>query len=442
MTQQEIEALLDQRIGLSPGSLGGETVLKAVGRRMKHCGVSDPRAYLACLRSSEAEWEALLELVVVPETWFFRNKESFAFLTRHVRTEWLSESAGPELRVLSIPCASGEEPYSVAMALADTGLDQDRVAIDGMDISPAALEKARQGVYGPEAFRGRNLSFRERYFTPAPGGHRIDPSVKTMVQFQRANLMEEGRFAGVKPYDVIFCRNLLIYLSDQGKERALAVFDRLLKPGGILFVGHVERSLIRNPGFQWIKQPGVFACRRTDGGSSPPMAEGDRSPSPLRRSIRPAIQWPPLASPPSVSETAPRQGSSKAAPGRSSMDHRRRSASSPMPPRKAAVVEGYLVQAQRMADQGKMEDAFRLCEKSVGENAFHIQAHFLMGLICHAMDNEERAEEAFNKAVYLDPNHHEAMSHLAFIMEHRGEWDKAERLRRRAQRIRQKEEGL
>jgi chemotaxis protein methyltransferase WspC len=437
MTQKAIEALLEQRIGLSPESLGGETVLKAVARRMKQCGLSDPVAYLTRLSASQAEWEALLELVVVPETWFFRNKESFAFLTRHIRTEWPPEDARPELRVLSVPCASGEEPYSIAMALADTGLDRDRLQIEAMDISLAALEKARQGVYGPEAFRGKTLSFRDRYFEPVPGGHRIDPSVKRLVRFQRANLMDQERFAGLKPYDVIFCRNLLIYLSDQGKERVLTVLDRLLKPGGLLFVGHVERSLIRHPDFQWIKQPGVFACRRIRGRSAPGPA--GREPRPLRRSIRPAIQRPPAAPP--VTEAG--SGRNPPPPPPSSLSRPPVSEPRPpSPPDRVAAVEDYLEKAQRMADQGKMEEAFRLCEKSVGENAFHIQAHFLMGLICHAMDDEERAEEAFNKAVYLDPAHHEAMSHLAFIMEHRGERDRAERMRRRAQRIREKGEEM
>ncbi len=95
-----------------------------------------------------------------------------------------------------------------------------------------------------------------------------------------------------------------------------------------------------------------------------------------------------------------------------------------------------------MADQGELDKAFEMCEKCLRENAFHIQAYFLMGLIRHAQDEEERAEEFFNKAVYLDPNHHEALSHLAFIMEHRGEPRRAERLRGRAQRIREREEAL
>ncbi len=435
MTQKEIEALLERRIGLAPDALGGDTVLKAVRRRMNRCGLVDMAAYLSCLQTTDAEWEALLELVVVPETWFFRNKESFAFLTRYVRAEWLPAGDDPTLRILSIPCASGEEPYSVAMALADTGLPRDRLEIDAMDVSREALEKARRGVYGPEAFRGRNLSFRDRYFEPAPDGHRVEPAVKTLVRFQRANLMDEKAFAGLAPYDVIFCRNLLIYLSDRGKERALAVIDRMLKPGGLLFVGHVERSLIRNPEFQWIKQPGVFACRRIEG--RPPSAGRQPSPKPVRRSIRPAIQRPPAT--PTPAAAGPARRPPPPVPDR--IVDPDPPAASPSPP-PGPRVENYLVQAQRMADQGQMEDAYRLCEKSVSENAFHIQAHFLMGLICHAMDDEERAEEAFTKAVYLDPTHHEAMSHLAFIMEHRGERDKAERMRRRAQRIRVKQEAV
>lgn len=444
MTRNELraaQALLEDRIGLSPESLGGDTIRKALSRRMNACGASDMASYLKILRSSATEWDALLELVVVPETWFFRNKESFAFLTRHVRTQWPSEAASLELRVLSVPCASGEEPYSVAMALADTGLLQNGVEIDAMDISLAALEKASHGIYGPESFRGSNLSFRDRYFTQVPYGHRIDPVVKAMVRFQRANLMDEGRFSDIAPYNVIFCRNLLIYLSDKGKKRAMAVLDRLLKPGGLLFVGHVERSLIWNPEFQWIRQPGVFACQRVETNGLLTGIESSRGPSTRRRSIQPSIQRPPaapsLAGGPANRKTLTPPVPSKESP---TVRHPETYAPPAFSP-KNKVVEEYLEQAQRLADQGKMDEAFQMCEKSVSKNAFHVQAHFLMGLICHAMDDEKRAEEAFNKAVYLDPGHHEAMSHLAFIMEHRGERDKAERLRLRARRIREKEEG-
>ncbi len=103
-------------------------------------------------------------------------------------------------------------------------------------------------------------------------------------------------------------------------------------------------------------------------------------------------------------------------------------------------IENPLDSAQKLADQGDLHEALKICEKCLTENSFHIQANFLMGLICHALDDEERAEEYFNKAVYLDPNHYEALNHLAFIMEHRGEKNRAVYMRQRAQRILQREE--
>ncbi len=469
-----IESLLEKKIGLSAETIGSDTIAKAVQRRMNECSLKakisfDSKAYFDYLLTSDKEWDELIEMVVVPETWFFRNKESFAFLARYVRLEWMPASKDNILRVLSLPCSTGEEPHSIAMTIMDTELPREigenRFHITAMDISKKALEKANSGIYGEESFRGKNLSFRERYFNQASTtgtvcNYRIKEHVANMVHFKKGNLVDDEILIYEKPYDIIFCRNLLIYLSSSGRKRALNIIVQLLAKTGILFLGHVERSFVCDSSakdqFEWIRQPGVFACRRKDSqpdsrNSGISVQEHKREGSifinkPLSSiqagrdrtehshvSRTPALQRP-------VRNQYPVTNHKNAGTGLKPVFDIKAPASSSDYNQSVNKDINLLDAAQSLADQGELDEALKLCEKCLSKDAFHIQAYFLMGLICHAQDDEERSEKCFNKAVYLDPNHYEALNHLAFIMEHRGDQTRARQLRQRAQRIQMRSE--
>jgi len=489
--QAIIESLLEKEIGLSAEAIGSETISKAIYRRMNACGLYDAKEYINHLLSSQKELENLIEMSVIPETWFFRNKESFAFLARYVRNQWLTENRDNELRILSIPCSTGEEPYSIAMTLMDTGLmneiGRNRLYIEARDISSNSLRKARLGIYGKESFRGKNLSFRDRHFDLIrdSGGDnqnykwQIKTSIRNMIRFKRENLVDDILLSPKeKPYHIIFCRNLLIYLSEPGKRRAVKKIESLLSKNGVLFVGHVERSFVCGSGgtnftvapFSWIRRPGVFACQRSDAGSNLRPEPANRSPEAVQRKFGktygPNIK---SAKTPQVLQTEksvglggdsitthtaagsnlrpePASGGISASSSNTTSHEKKNGFNFIQDPGDSDVIttdfnaDNLLDSARKFADQGDLYEALKICEKCLTENSFHIQAHFLMGLICHALDDEEQAEEYFNKAVYLDPNHYEALSHLAFIMEHRGDKNRADHLRQRAQRILQREE--
>jgi chemotaxis protein methyltransferase WspC len=162
-----IEAVLRNAIGLRGATLGADGIQRAVRERMRACGIRDECAYLDWLGQSTQKLDSLIERVVIPETWFFRDDQPYAALRGHVRDRWLRGAARAEpLRLLSLPCSTGEEPYSMAMTLLDLGMTPPQWRIDACDISEAALAKARAGVYGRHAFPCRNLAFRARYFHP------------------------------------------------------------------------------------------------------------------------------------------------------------------------------------------------------------------------------------------------------------------------------------
>lgn len=393
----QIEALLKQTMGLDANSIGSATIERAVEQRQAACRIRDPILYWDHLSGSPAELQELIETVVVPETWFFRDREAFAALANLVMPEWLrGQPLGP-LRVLSVPCSSGEEPYSAAMALLDAGLSPNRFQIDAVDISARALALAQRGVYGSNSFRGEELSFRQRHFDALAEGHRIRDAVRQSVRFRQANL-----FAGALSdlYDVIFCRNLLIYFDRPMQDRAIRLLSGLLTAKGFLFVGPSETSLLANHEFSSARWPLSFCFRK-----APPERKAPVAPPPRPRTVRPARVTP------VVTRAAPR-------------------AAAPLP----ETQEQQLERAQRLADQGRLAEAQSTCEKCIREYGPTARAYYLLGLVRDAASDVSGAGDFYRKALYLDPEHEEALLHLALLLEQQGDRAGAQLLRSRAQR--------
>jgi len=422
MKKNIIESLLNEKIGLDTEAIGRRVIEKAIGRRMAQCGSSNLETYTEILLDSNDEWKQLIEMVVVPETWFFRNRKVFDYLGRFVKDCWLPENRGRRIKVLSIPCSTGEEPYSIAMSFMDEGVHKDRFRITGIDISEKALETARAGFYGKGSFRGKDLAFRDRYFQPKDDGYQLSNRVIEKVRLKAGNIMQK-RSVNDAPYDIIFCRNLMIYMSPEARNQTLETMSRLLAEEGIFFCGHAERQTAVEWGFEAINESGVFACRKRcrKSGKKPPSV--DAAASEIKRRVSPkeinAVPKPSLTLDHLFKKSTEEKNFSSPAVGVPTFE------------KTANLFE----EACRMADQGELPKALELCEVFLGENPVHAEAHFLMGLIYEALHNEEKAEAFFNRAVYLNPEHVEALNHMAFIELGRGNDSGAKRLRQRAQRI-------
>jgi chemotaxis protein methyltransferase WspC len=413
----EFESLLQRKIGLDPASIGTAAIARAVQVRLAACDMADPQAYLHHLRSSEAELQELVEAVVVPETWFFRHREAFATMTRMALDEWLPRHPDGVLRLLSLPCSTGEEPYSMAMALLDSGFPASRFHIDAVDVSGRALAQARRAVYGKNAFRGAELGFRDRHFEAVSDGHRLSETLRRLVQFEQDSLFDPSLLPGAELFDIIFCRNVLIYFDVETQERALRVLIRLMTAKGLLFVGPSETGLMLRPDFVSVKARMAFAFRRASG--VPPMAKPEPAHPARRSATRPApspTAFPKPRSPrPSVpSPTATPTGAP--APGQGCR----------------------LEQARRLADQGRLAEAAQHCEHHIRTEAPSAAVFCLLGVIHEANEAFAAAAEAYRKALYLDPNHYEALVHLALFHQRQGDVAGARTLNERARRLAQR----
>ena len=429
MAPERIESLLEKKIGVTAKAVGPETLAQAIDRRLDVCGLPDRVAYEAYLQETPGEWDSLVEEVVIPETWFYRNPNSFAYLERIARAGWTKKVLGKIYRLLSIPASTGEEPYSMAMTLLDAGVPPEAFKVDAVDISEKALTKARTGCYGPESFRGETLAFRDRHFEIRGESFQILSHIQGRVRFFTGNILYKDALWGCGNYDVIFCRNLLIYFGETARQRALENLEGWLSQEGILFVGHAERQNFLEAGFSPIEEPGSFACKR---------------PSPEKWMSPKAATAPAFGSQPSGAQgkakgqnggpsrgfvVSPSSRQGRTAPEKEAQD----------PPSAPAPGSSLFEQARALADQGSLQDALARCERFLRRHPLHVEAHFLMGLIYEALNEEEKAEQFYNRTLYLEPEHPDTLYHLAFLSANRGRRDQAKRLLERARRVSQRE---
>ncbi len=416
MAIDEIIHLLKQTIGLNPVSVGHAAIARAVELRRAARGARDLDAYLDLVQESGAELLELIEAVVVPETWFFRHPESFAAMGLAVWREWLPANPESRLRLLSVPCSTGEEPYSMAMTLISSGLPPSRFHVDAVDVSGRALSHAQRGVYGRNSFRGGELAFRERHLTETPSGWRVQADVAETVGFQGGNLLAVDFLPGRAVYDVIFCRNLLIYFDEAAQARAIKALERLLTPAGFLFVGPADAGLMIHHGFVSARLPMAFAFRKPVISAVPVPRQTES----LHKSRKGPVRG---KSPVKCSSSQPARAPSKIV----GVD---------APPAVKSMPD--LDLAGYMADQGRLDEAAAICEAYLKQHRESARAFYILGVVRDAEGDSERAGACYRRALYLEPDHHDAMMHLAYSVERRGGIAAARNLRDRARRVREK----
>ena len=421
MPLKRIEQLLREQIGLHAESIGSSGVQIAVRARMSACGASSQKAYLEQLERTPGELARLVDEVVVRETWFFREPAAFALMCERFTGE---RALGRALRVLSIPCATGEEPYSIAISLLHAGLPASEFEVLGVDVSERSLELAGRALYGSHSVRSPITGY-EAFFERGPKGLTVTAGVRERVGFQQGNLLDPQLCAGMQ-FDAVFCRNLLIYFDRDARTAALANLRRLLRSDGILFAGHSEALQFSEAGFRGVGDAGCFAFERPRA-ERPQVAKQAPAPIAAARPQSPAKAVPlPTREQPGAAGNGPRRRASVKPAAR-------RSKRAPSLRPKASLDD-----ARALADRGDLAAALAVCEAHLALKGPSAAAFCLLGVIKQASGDMRAARESFDKAVYMDPAHYEALSHIALLCEHAGETKAASHWRRRAQDARAK----
>jgi chemotaxis protein methyltransferase WspC len=398
-----------------------EAIRSIVDERLRATGVSSVDAYAELAARSADEIARLREQIAVPETWLFRYPGSFEALQYRMST-----STSRPFRVLSVACATGAEPFSIAATALSSGLRPDQVSVIGIDPNPAALASARRAELGRMAVRGELPSWAAPWIESRNGIARIDPAVRACCEFREG--MAPGALIDLPAgtFDAVFCRNLAIYLGESGRRVIGERLAALLKPDGMLFLGHAERpALFGLEATFETASPAVsgsfaFSRRSAPGPTKPVLAAFDLQPQ--------GTPWESYA-PPRAAATAP------SAPARVLPT----AAPAPAASTKAAAAtasapttNSQLLAARAAADAGNLARAAELTEHlhAAGDRSLALME--LQGAIFMAMGDAPRAENVLRQVVYLDPGNVEALLHLAVLAERRGDGALALRYRQRA----------
>jgi len=406
------EALLQQWIGLDAQTIGSTAVSRAVQIRMQACGDSEEGGYLARLTRDTDEQSRFIDEIVVPESWFFRDPQVFACVQRSATTQIAAAGRTP-IRILCVPCAAGEEPYSVAMALFDAGLAAAEFTIDAVDVSQAAVARASAATYSANAFRVADLTFRDRWFQAKGSAFQLDDAVRHQVRFSQGNLLDDSFAADREPYDIVFCRNLLIYLTTDARRRAEQTLDRLVTPTGLLAVGAAEPPILKG---SWIpaETSSVFTLRR---GTRPADGFPKSGPPSAVRAVFPTLQ----SAFSKLAATSPKLAAASA------------TLIEPVAPTPSAV-DDLLRKAGELAHAGRHAEALLMCQQHEQACGPCPKVFFLMGMLHQSSGDLDRAEGCLHKTLYLDANHDEAFLALALVAMQRGDSRMAERYRQSATR--------
>jgi chemotaxis protein methyltransferase CheR len=266
-----IEAALERACGLALSAGVRPSLVDAARRAARELGLAR-EPYLARLFDGEpSAVSALVEQAVVQETYFYRHPEQLAALASALAA--LRLPAGRPLSAWSAGCATGEEAWTVAMVLRDLGRPPGLDRILGTDVSARALAVAREGRYGEWSLRELPAALRARHLDGVAGGVTVKAPLRDLVCFERHNLL--GPPPPAAPFDLVVCRNVLLYFKPAPARALLERLHAALAPGGLLLVGPVEEPLASGLPFERVGEPGSGLLRR-QAPADPPRRPGSR----------------------------------------------------------------------------------------------------------------------------------------------------------------------
>lgn len=359
---------------------------------------------------ARSDLEVLASHLTVGETYFFREKESLEVLRQRIVPELLRSGHDGQrhLRIWSAGCCTGEEPYSVAMIL--DGLIADdagwKVTILATDINPHFLRKAALGIYGDWSFRGTPTWIRERYFKRRKDGRfELHAAIRSRVTFSYLNLagdMYPSLTNNTNAMDVIFCRNVLMYFTEERAEAVSRNLYRSLVDGGWLIASSTEAANSLFSAFSAVQLPGAVLYRKIVGSKAPPVAIGYSAPGfgePEAHSLEARSLSPePAPRPAELERSAPQNG----APEQTVTAVEPGMAERPTPEHEDS--QALLVNARRYANEGRLADAIEWCERAIAVDKMNPAHRYLLATVQQEQGQTEAAAQSLMRALYLDPN--------------------------------------
>lgn len=240
------------------------TLESKISERLKELGLSCWE-YGGYLRVEPKEWDTLIELITVNETYFFREENLLTEFQKVILPQYKNRTPNNPLRIWCSACSSGEEPYTLAILCEETGLfDEGAIEIIASDIDKRVLEKAKRGLYNKKSFSFRTMpkDILDKYFISFEEDYKVRDSIRAMVDFRCLNLLDENNAEKIGKVDIIFCRNVLIYFDKKAINKVINSLYDALEDEGYLFLGHAETITGMNTGFKTVYAPSAFYYRK------------------------------------------------------------------------------------------------------------------------------------------------------------------------------------
>jgi chemotaxis protein methyltransferase CheR len=392
----DLAALLKERVGLHIRKDGHSALRIALGARLEElrASVPDPATYLRLLRSDagDEELRRLLPLVTVGKTSFFRDERQFRALEALVPGLLARAGAGGRRAAIwSAGCATGEEPYSIAMTLAEAGAAPDQVEILATDVNPEAVQFAARGGYDARRVREIPGPLLARHFDRDGDHHHVRAHLRRLISAIRPHNLVSAVFPRPTDggWDVIFCRNVIIYFDTPTTQQVLTQFHNALAPGGYLFLGYSESLFRLFEGFDLTEVAGAFVYRRPETGRATPAPARPRlvpsAPPPvLHLDLRPpraarASPVAPAGAPPERPAPTPPSGSPPLAP------------------------QEFLDGAVALFAEGRFGAARELLERMIELRGEDLAVRLTLGNLYGSLRQFDRARACYVAALQLEP---------------------------------------
>jgi chemotaxis protein methyltransferase CheR len=461
LAAERLRDFVTSRLGLVFEDAKLDFLAETLEQRRKALRLRDADSYLSRLDVGPAAGDELRTLatqLTVGETYFFRNPDDLRAFVEVVLPARV-EARAPErqLRLLSAGCSSGEEPYTLAMLVRQHLPDAAawKVDIRGVDVNSASLERARKGRYSQWSLRQTRPDARARFFRQDGREFRLEPAIASMVTFEERNLLhDDPLFWARRAYDVIFCRNVTMYFSQEVTRRIVARFASSLAPGGFLFLGHAETLRGVSSDFHLRHTHETFYYQLKDG-SEPPSASAPsaRRPAPSaspvaredggswvaaiqRATTRIASLARGPAAPPGAPAAAAKTGPLAAGPSplvqafelvRAERFNDALGALAAVPAGAQSDPDVLLLRAVLLTNGGDREAAERDCARIFERDELNAEAHYVMALCREHAGDLEGAADHDQSAIYLDPGFAMPRLHLGLMAQRAGERDAARR---------------
>ncbi len=447
---ERFRTVIARRLGLQFDDGRLDVLADALGQRLEAKKPMSPSAYLALLESggnSQDELRILASHLTVAETYFFRIREHFRALAEIALPERMRLAQHRPLRLLSAGCASGEEAYSLAMVVREhlPQVSRSRVLITGVDINPAMLAKAREGRYSAWSLRDTTPEIQARYFHSDGKQFVLDEEIRSMVKFEERNLAveEENRWAP-EPYDVIFCRNVIMYLVPDAARFAVVRLTRALASGGFFFLSHAESLRGISQDFHLRHTHETFYYQKREGADTDPAARVDWVPEPTAAMPTVDVSWvdavrrasehieslsrdsgnrgrslPPVSPAATVAKAAPRSSAVqfgfalellRQEKFRDALD-----VLSNFPPEVATDRDAQLLRAVLLINCGDVPGAEAVCRQILSSDDLNAGAHYVAALCREHAGDMSGAMEHDRAASYLDAEFAMPHLHLALL---------------------------